>query len=72
MNPAEHIIYEGIISSIPLGHLKAGEIRELETAVAFLSHGRFEMRAEVRILGAPRSERKAGIGQLKAVVLAAP
>jgi len=37
-------------------------------AVGFLSHGRFEIRAEVRLLGAPRSERIAGVGQLRALV----
>jgi len=68
INPAEHVIYEGVLSNIPLGHLEAGETRELEMAVSFLSQGRFEIRAEVRVLGASRSERGAGVGHLKAVV----
>lgn len=68
IDPAEHVIYEGVLSGIPLGHLDPGESRTLETAVIFLSQGRFEVRAEARILGAPRGERSAGVGQLKADV----
>jgi len=69
INPADHVIYEGVLSSIPVGHLEAGDTRELEMALAFLSHGRFDIRAEVRILGAPRSDQKAGVGQLRAEVI---
>jgi hypothetical protein len=68
VDPADHIIYEGILSNIPLGRIESGETGEVETAVCFLSQGRFEICAEVHILGAPRSERKAGVGQLRAVV----
>jgi hypothetical protein len=68
IDPADQAIYEGVLSNIPLGYLEAGESRELEMTVGFLSQGRFEIRAEVRILGALRSERRAGVGQLKAVV----
>ena len=68
IDPADHVIYEGVLSNIPLGHLEAGESQKLEMAAAFLSQGRFQIRAEVRILGALHSERRAGVGQLKAVV----
>lgn len=68
IDPADQVIYEGVLTNIPLGHLEPGESREVETAVCFLSLGRFEIRADVRILGASRSQREAGIGQLRAVV----
>lgn len=68
LKPAEHIIYEGVISNIPLGQLQSGEARELEMPLCFLSQGQFEIRAEVRILGAARSERPIGGGLLRAVV----
>jgi hypothetical protein len=68
VDPADHIIYDGVLSNIPLGQMESGEAREVETAVCFLSQGRFEICAEVQILGALRNERKAGVGQLKAVV----
>jgi hypothetical protein len=64
----EHVIYNGVLSGIPLGHLEPGESQVLETAVAFLSQGRFEVRAEARILGAPRGERMAGVGVFRADV----
>lgn len=68
IEPAEHVIYEGILSNVPLGHIEAGQTKDLEAAVTFLSEGRFEIRAEVRTLGAERSQRTAGMGQLRAVV----
>lgn len=68
VDPADHIIYDGVLSNIPLGRIESGETGDVETAVCFLSQGRFEIFAEVHILGASRSERKAGRGQLKAIV----
>jgi hypothetical protein len=68
MDPADHIIYEGVLSNIPLGRMESEGTREVEIPLCFLSQGRFEICAEVQILGAPRSERKAGVGQLRAVV----
>lgn len=68
MTPPEHVIFEGVLSNIPLGRLEPGDSRFVETAVGFLSHGRFDIRAEVRILGAPRGARKAGSSRITAVV----
>ena len=68
MTPSEHVLFEGVLSNIPLGRLEPGASRFLETAVGFLSHGRFNIRAEVRILGAPRGRQEAGMSEITAVV----
>lgn len=68
IDPADHIIYEGVLSSQPLGTLEAGDSHVLEMALTFLSQGRFEIHAGVRTLGAPRNARRTGEGLLTAVV----
>lgn len=68
MTPPEHVLFEGVLSNIPLGRLEPGTSQFVETGVGFLCHGCFNIRAEVRILGAPRSGRKAGMGEITAVV----
>jgi hypothetical protein len=68
MEPSEHIIYEGVLSDLPIGRLESGESREVETPLCFLSYGRFEVLAEIRILGGLRIGSGAGIGQLIAIV----
>ncbi|KAI0062282.1 hypothetical protein BV25DRAFT_1945461 [Artomyces pyxidatus] len=68
MDPSDHVIQEGILSDIPLGRLGHGETQEVETPLCFVSCGRFEMHADVRILGTRHEEGKVGFGILKAVV----
>lgn len=68
-DPAEHIIYEGVLSDLPVGHLQSGESREVETPLCFLSYGRFELAAEVRALDLSYAESRAGFGHLVVDVL---
>jgi hypothetical protein len=69
VEPAEHTVFEGVLTDIPLGRLDVGESREVETIVCFLSSGRFEIGADVRRLGtAEGGDRTVGVGQLKAIV----
>jgi hypothetical protein len=65
MEPIEHIIYEGILSDVPVGRLERGESREVDITICFLSYGRFEIGAEVQGLGVSG---RAGVGQLTADV----
>ncbi|THH16357.1 hypothetical protein EW146_g4275 [Bondarzewia mesenterica] len=67
-DPSDYLIQEGIVLDIPVGRLSSGDSREVETALCFVSCGRFELTAEVRILGASREEGKVGFGQLTALV----
>ncbi|KAG5727958.1 Transport protein particle subunit [Termitomyces sp. T112] len=69
MEPLEHIVYEGVLNDLAVGRLESGETRELETAICFLSKGRFEISAEVRSYDVPPSDNsRAGIGHLIAIV----
>ncbi|KAG5645221.1 hypothetical protein DXG03_006638 [Asterophora parasitica] len=68
LEPSEHIVYEGILSDLAIGRLESGESRQLDTAICFLADGRFEISAEVRNFDSSRSDARAGIGQLLAVV----
>ena len=65
--PEKHVIYQGVLQGIPLGEVQSGETRELEVAICFVSCGRFELGAQVEILGAPRGE-LAGSGHVTVLV----
>jgi len=65
--PEKHVIYQGILQGIPLGDIHSGETRELEVGICFVSRGRFELRAQVEILGAPHGE-LAGSGHVTVLV----
>ncbi|ETW85889.1 hypothetical protein HETIRDRAFT_42700 [Heterobasidion irregulare TC 32-1] len=67
-DPSDHVIQEGVMLDIPLGNLDSGESREIETALCFVSCGRFEITAEVRVMGLSRDEGKVGTGLLTAIV----
>jgi hypothetical protein len=68
MEPSEHVVYEGVLADLAVGELNSGECREVETALCFLAHGRFEISAEVRAFQPSRVESRAGVGQLVAIV----
>lgn len=65
--PEKHVIYQGVLQGIPLGEAHSGETKELEMAICFVSCGRFELRAQIEILGAPRGE-LAGSGHITVLV----
>lgn len=50
IDPREHFIHDGVLRDIPVGRLEAQESREVELAVCFLCHGRFEVFASARVL----------------------
>jgi len=68
MEPAEHIISEGILADMPIGQLGSGESGEVDIGLCFLSFGRFDIRVDVRIPGSGHGS-KAGTGWLSAIVV---
>ncbi|KAE9396079.1 hypothetical protein BT96DRAFT_1041682 [Gymnopus androsaceus JB14] len=50
IDPREHFIHDGVLCDIPVGRLEAKQSREVEIAVCFLCHGRFEILASARVL----------------------
>jgi hypothetical protein len=68
MEPAEHVISEGVLADIPVGCLGSGESADVEIALCFLSFGRFDFRVDVQIPGTPSDSGKAGTSDLGAIV----
>ncbi|KZT67733.1 hypothetical protein DAEQUDRAFT_792472 [Daedalea quercina L-15889] len=68
LEPAQHTIYQGVLSDIPVGRLAPGDSYETELPVAFLSRGRFDILAEIRSLNVSESSNPVGRGDLRAVV----
>jgi hypothetical protein len=70
MEPSDHAIHEGVLSDVGVGRLQSGESREVQTAICFLTSGRFELSADVRILEPSGNVARAGTGHLVAIVKA--
>ncbi|KAH9926207.1 TRAPP II complex [Fomitopsis serialis] len=68
LEPAQHTIYQGVLTDIPMGRLAPGESYETELPVAFLSRGRFDVLTEIRALNVSDSSSPIGRGDLRAVV----
>lgn len=68
MEPSHHVVYEGVLSNIPVGRLESRESYEFDTPVTFLSSGKFDLSADVRIPSQSGDKGQFGRGQLKAVV----
>ncbi|KAL0581718.1 hypothetical protein V5O48_000300 [Marasmius crinis-equi] len=67
LEPAEHIIYDGVLDDIPVGRLDSDETQELDFAICFLSHGRFDVTAMAKVAGDPHEHEK-GIAHLACIV----
>lgn len=52
MTPSECILYDGVITNIPVGKLESGETRELQLGLCFISEGRFDLSAEATVISA--------------------
>lgn len=66
LEPAQHIVFEGVSSNIPLTKLAEGESYEVEVPITFVSLGHFDLSAQVRRLG--HAVGVVGRGQLSAIV----
>ncbi|KAJ4474536.1 TRAPP II complex [Lentinula lateritia] len=68
IDPREHVIHDGILCDIPVGRLEAKESREIEVAICFLCHGRFEVSASARVLDSSGSSSETGSARLIVMV----
>ncbi|GBE81971.1 TRAPP II complex [Sparassis latifolia] len=69
LEPAGHIIYQGVTGNIPLGKLESGASCDVETPIAFVSCGKFELLADVHALDYPGDSDHVGQGRLTASVV---
>jgi hypothetical protein len=73
IGPNEHVLYDGVLSDIPVGKLESGEEREVEFGVCFVSEGRFDVRAEAWVVdGAADEDSKVGGGEVRMFVRSEP
>lgn len=47
LDPAQHVLFEGVLSDIPVGRLASEESFEFDTPVTFVSCGRFELAGSI-------------------------
>lgn len=66
MDPFDHVLFEGGLLDIPVGHLLSGQSTAVDIAVCFVAVGRFEIGAEVRMLDG--SDERVGVGLMKVTV----
>ncbi|KIJ44069.1 hypothetical protein M422DRAFT_252562 [Sphaerobolus stellatus SS14] len=63
---AEHVLYDGVITNVPVGRLESGEEQQLEFGVCFISGGRFDLHAEAHVVSNDGDdETLAGKGDLR-------
>lgn len=67
VSPAEYLVYEGVLTDLPLGRLKTGESKEFKVFLCFLSCGRFEISGQVRGVG-PEAEGRVARTHMTAMV----
>jgi len=68
LEPNDCLIYEGIITDIPIGSLTQGSSRDITIPVCFLTDGQFEIMARVRPVGLEYLDTKPAKAQLVAAV----
>lgn len=64
----EKILFEGVLTNIPVGTVEGGQSKAIEIPLCFLCSGKFEIGAEARILGARRESQWAGVSRSCVVV----
>ncbi|KAG2134424.1 TRAPP II complex [Suillus bovinus] len=56
-DPAEQVLSEGVLSNIAIGKVQDDETKAVEVPLCFLCTGRFEIGAEVRLMGTLKDNR---------------
>lgn len=67
VDPADHVIQEGVLSEVPIGRLETGEEREFEAPLCFVACGRFRVQVEARAVDGAVGGAKVGSATLKVV-----
>lgn len=73
VTPSEHVLYDGVLSELPVGRLESGEERQIEFGVCFVGEGGFDIHAEARLVDANLDDEvKVGEGELRVFVRSEP
>ncbi|KAI0093921.1 TRAPP II complex [Irpex rosettiformis] len=65
ISPSEHVLYEGVLSGIPIGRIEGRSSRKYEIPLTFVACGRFDVTATAYI---PGQKNSAGHGQITVFV----
>ena len=68
MEPAAHILFEGVLTDIPIGRLDATQSKVFELPISLVSCGRFEISADAFRFEATRKRSRQARSRLRAVV----
>lgn len=68
LDPAQYVLYEGVLSDIPVGRLSNGQSYSFDTPLTFVSCGRFELSGVITDPRHVADSDRLGSGTLKAVV----
>ncbi|GJE90813.1 TRAPP II complex [Phanerochaete sordida] len=68
LDPPQHILFEGVLSDIPVGRLASDEAYEFDTPVTFVACGRFELTAFITDPSSVADRDRLGRSLVKAAV----
>lgn len=73
ISPSEYVLYDGVLSDIPVGQVEVGEEKDIEFGLCFVSEGRFDIGVQAWVVdGDADEEAKAGEGKLRVLVQSDP
>lgn len=67
-SPEEHVLLQGSLTDIAMGHVGSGQSQVVEVPLCFLSLGYFGIAVEARQLGIMREKQRTGVARLWAVI----
>ncbi|KAF8274883.1 transport protein Trs120 or TRAPPC9 TRAPP II complex subunit-domain-containing protein [Lactarius quietus] len=68
VDPADHVMQEGVPSDVPIGRLETGEVHEFETPLCFVACGRFRVQVDARAVDCAVRDAKVGSATLQVAV----
>ncbi|KAF4614895.1 hypothetical protein D9613_003081 [Agrocybe pediades] len=68
INPVEYVIFEGVLTDLPVGRLENGESKEVTTSLCFLTSGQFEISAQVRGFGGTEADTRIARNHISVVL----
>jgi len=72
VNPAEYVIFEGVLTDLPVGRLESGQSTEIVTSLCFLTSGQFEISAQVRGFGGTEVDARIARTHITAILKESP
>jgi hypothetical protein len=64
VEPAEHVLYDGILAGIPLGRLSSQETKVFQIGLVFIAEGQFLVQAQALTAGEAGGAVVSGLGEL--------